>query len=184
MKEKLPEEAREKPLEIWFQDEARVGQKGTLTRIWARRGTRPRAPRDTRYESAYIFGAVCPARQTGAGIVMPHANAEAMNLHLAEISRQVARDTHAAVIMDGAGWHTAHTLVIPANITIIHLPPYAPELNPVENIWEFLRKNYLALRVHENYAAIVDACCHAWSSLMAMPDEIAAIATRDWADMS
>ena len=163
---------------------ARVGQKGTLTRIWARRGTRPRAPRDTGYESAYIFGAVCPARQTGAGIVMPHANADALNEHLAEISRCVAYGSHAALIMDGAGWHKAHKLVIPANITIIHLPPYAPELNPVENIWEYLRKNYLALRVHENYGAIVEACCHAWASLMAMPSQIESIATRQWAKVS
>ena len=76
MKDKLPEQARDKPLEIWFQDEARVGQKGSLTRVWARRGSRPRAPRDTRYESAYIFGAVCPERRTGAGIVMPSSSVE------------------------------------------------------------------------------------------------------------
>src|SRR5271168_3656355 len=76
--------------EDWFQDEARVGQQGTLTRVWAKRGSRPRAPRDQRYEWAYIFGAVCPERSATAALVLPCANAEAMNLHLAEISKQVA----------------------------------------------------------------------------------------------
>ena len=76
----LPDHARAKPLEVWYQDEARVGQQGTLTRVWAERGTRPRAPRDTRYVSAYIFGAICPARAETAetaALVMPHANTEA-----------------------------------------------------------------------------------------------------------
>ncbi len=70
----LPETARSKPLEIWFQDEARVGQQGTLTRIWAERGTRPRAPRDTRYIWSYIFGTVCPERAEAAALIMPHAD--------------------------------------------------------------------------------------------------------------
>src|ERR687897_1128548 len=78
----LPKEAAGKPVEVWFQDEARVGQQGTLTRVWARRGTRPRAPRDRRYAWAYLFGAVCPARAVGAGLVLPYADAAATGLHL------------------------------------------------------------------------------------------------------
>ena len=163
MKQALPAAARGKPLEIWFQDEARIGQKGTLTRIWARLGSRPPGPRDSRYEWAYIFAAVCPERATGAALVMPYANTEAMNLHLQEISRGVAPGAHAALIFDGAGWHTTDKLELPENITPVCLPPYAPELNPTENIWEYLRKNYLALRVFDDYDAIVDACCMAWN---------------------
>ena len=184
MTDKLPEQARGKPLEIWFQDEARVGQKGSLTRLWARRGSRPRAPRDTRYESAYIFGAVCPERRTGASVVMPYADTEALNAHLAEISRCVAESSHAALVLDGAGWHVASGLVIPRNITLVHLPPYSPELNPVENVWEYLRKNKLALRVHQTYDAIVDACCYAWNDFMATPDRIASVTARQWAVVS
>jgi hypothetical protein len=86
----LPLEAAGKPVEIWFTDEARVGQQGTLTRVWAKRGSRPRAPRDRRYEWAYLFGAICPERRTGAAIIMPEVNIEAMNEHLAEISRRVS----------------------------------------------------------------------------------------------
>jgi len=105
VQEALPEHAAGKPLEIWFQDEARVGQQGTLIRVWARRGTRPRAPRDRRYAWAYLFGAVCPERAVGAGLVLPFANAEAMNLHLQEVSRYVAPGAHAVLVLDGAGWH-------------------------------------------------------------------------------
>ena len=143
MKEALPPEAVGKPLEIWFQDEARVGQKGTLTRVWARRGSRPRAPRDTRYEWAYIFGAVCPERAIAAALVLPFANREAMNLHLREISQCVSEGAQALLVVDGAGWHTTARLQVPDNITLLILPPYAPELNPVENIWQYLRQNKL-----------------------------------------
>jgi len=122
-------------LEVWFQDEARVGQQATLTRIWAERGTRPRAPRDTRYKWTYIFGAVCPERGTTAALVMPKADTAAMNAHLAEISRTVAEGAHAILVLDGAGWHGSKALCIPENITLLMLPPYGPELNPIETVW-------------------------------------------------
>lgn len=178
----IPEQARGKPVELWWQDEARVGQQGSLTYVWAPCGSRPRAPRDQRYDWAYIFGAVCPARGIGAALVLPHVNAAAMNLHLAEISSQVAPGAHAVIILDGAGWHQAGAkLRIPDNISLLPLPPYSPELNPVENIWQFLRQNYLANRVYDTYEAIVDACCNAWNALTAAPDRITSIASRGWA---
>ena len=184
MTEALPLEVRDKPLEIWFQDEARVGQKGTLTRIWARKGSRPRGPRDTRYEWAYIFGAVCSERATGTALVMPYANTEAMELHLQVISRAVTAGAHCALVLDGAGWHVSPKLKLPSNITLIRLPPYAPELNPAENVWEYLRKNNLALRVHDDYDDIVEACCKAWNDLLAMPQQLASITRRTWAHVS
>ena len=97
MKEVVHEVAPDTPLEIWFMDEARVGQQGTLTRIWAKRGTRPRAVRDHRYTWAWIFGAVCPERAVGAAVVLPEVNVEAMNIHLAEISRCVSKGAHAVL---------------------------------------------------------------------------------------
>ena len=105
-----------------------------------------------------------------------------MTLHLAEISQAVAPGAHAVVVMDGAGWHKpGGRLDLPHNISILLLPPYCPELNPQENIWQFLRQNYLANRVFDTYDAIVDACCEAWNALMRQPDCITSIATRDWA---
>ena len=181
MKAALPKEAADKPVEVWFQDEARVGQQGPLTRVWARRGTRPRAPRDRRHAWAYLFGAVCPGRAVGAGLVLPHVNAEAMGLHLAEIGRHVAPGAHALVVLDGAGWHGAGDLAVPDNITLLPLPSRSPELNPVENVWEYLRQNQLGLRVWPDYEAIVATCCDAWNWLLAAPDRLASITRREWA---
>jgi hypothetical protein len=121
-----------KPIEIWFQDEMRLGQKNGIVRQWARRGSRPRQPTDQRYESAYLFGAICPARGTGAGLAMPYADTEAMQLHLEEIARRVARGAHAVLLLDRAGWHTTGRLVVPKNLTLVFLPSRAPEMNPVE----------------------------------------------------
>lgn len=178
----IPSEAKGRPIELWWQDEARVGQHGSLTYIWGERGSRPRALRDQRFDWTYLFGAACPARGVGAALVLPRANTYAMNLHLREISTQVTPGAHAVLICDGAGWHkTGGGLVVPANISLLHLPPYSPELNPIENIWQFLRQNFLSNRVFADYRAIVDACCEAWNALMAMPDRIRSITTRDYA---
>lgn len=184
MRAALPDGAKDKPLELWFQDEARVGQQGTLARLWARRGTRPSAPKDCRYAWAYIFGAVCLARATGAALVMPYANTEAMGAHLAEISQRVTAGAHAILVVDGAGWHSSKDLVVPANIALLTLPPYSPELNPVENIWQFLRQNHLANRVFDSYDAIMDACCAAWNEFLADTERIVSITSRDWAKVS
>lgn len=181
MAEIIPERAQNKTIEFWFQDEARVGQKGTLTRLWAKRGERPRMKRDQRHTSAYIFGAVCPARDVGAALVMPYVNIEAMNKHLAEIAKEIPENTHAVVIIDGAGWHLeGGELIVPDNISLMRLPPYSPELNAQENIWQFLRQNFLAGRIFDTYEEIVDACCAAWKALTAETGRIKSIASRPW----
>jgi len=138
-------------------------------------------PADQRYKNTYIFGAICPKRGTGAALVLPRADTEAMQLHLNEISKQVAKKAHAVLLMDRAGWHTTGKLNIPKNITIILLPPKSPELNPVENIWQYLRANYLSNRIFETYDAIVDAACDAWNRLISQPETITSIGMRDWA---
>ncbi|MBW8271521.1 transposase, partial [Caldovatus sp. SYSU G05006] len=138
----LPAEARGRPVEVWWQDEARVGQQGTLTRVWTARGSCPAAPKDCRYSWAYPFGAVCPARGVAAGLALPAVHQRARSLHPAEISRPVAPGAHAVVVMDGAGCHQRGPgRRVPANIAPLLLPPYAPESNPVENAWGFLRSN-------------------------------------------
>lgn len=146
-------------------------------------GSRPTVLRDLRYESAYLFGAVCPARDIAVGLVLPAANAEAMNLHLAEISKHVRPGAHAVITLDGAGWHqSGGRLKLPHNISLLRLPPYSPELNPVENVWQYLRQNYLANRVFDSYDAIVLACCDAWNALRNIPGKIQAITSRKWAE--
>jgi hypothetical protein len=168
-------------VEMWFQDEARIGQKNGIVRQWSRRGSRPRQPAGQRYENAYLFGAICPARGTGAAIAVPYADTEAMQLHLDEISRHVAGGAHAVLLLNRAGWHTTTNLTVLDNITPIFLPSRAPELNPVENIWQYLRASWLSNRVFETYHEIIEAIYNAWQKLIAKPDTITSIGMRQWA---
>ena len=161
----------------------RVGQKNGLTYQWAKKGTRPPQPKDQRYENAYLFGAVCPSRDTGVAIIMPYADTEAMQKHVDEISRAVAPGAHGLILFDQAGWHTTQKLKIPKNLTMMRLPPACPELNAAENIWQYLRQNYLSNRVFKDHSAILDACQNAWRRLLNEPGRIASIATRDWANI-
>jgi hypothetical protein len=168
-------------IEVWFADEARVGQKNRITRRWARRGSRPSAPSDQRTVSTYIFGAICPKEGKAVGLILPWCNTAMMNLHLAAISADVAPGRHALLLADQAGWHLSHKLVVPHNITIVLLPPKCPELNPQENVWQFIRDNWLSNRVFDDIHALIDHCCDAWNKLEAQPWTIMSIGLRDWA---
>ena len=104
-----------------------------------------------------------------------------MQLHLDEIARRVARGSHAVLLLDRAGWHTTGHLVVPKNLTLIFLPSRAPELNPVENIWQYLRQTWLSNRVFNTYEEIIEAACEAWRRLIAQPNTITSIGSREWA---
>ena len=136
-------------------------------RQWAERATRPRQPTDQRYDRAYLFGAICPARGVGAALAMP--DTEAMQFHLEETSRHVAEGAH-AILLDRAGTHATDKLNVPSDISQFFLPSRAPELNPVENIWQHLRANWLSNRVFDTYDEIIHAACEAWRKLIAQPD--------------
>ena len=130
---------------------------------------------------AYLFGAICPEQGTGAALVMPHADTQAMQHHLDEIARCTAPASHAIVILDQAGWHTTGKLRLPQNLSLLPLPPKSPELNPTENIWQFLRQTNLSNRIFDGYDAIVTAASQAWNTLIADPGRIKSIAARQWA---
>jgi transposase len=168
-------------VDIWFQDEARVGQRGTLTRTWAKKGTRPRLTRQQQFEYAYIFGAVCPKTNQSVGLVLPVANSDAMLIHLEEISKNIPKDRYGVVVLDGAAWHKAKKIQIFNNLSVLVLPPASPELNPVEQIWQQLRDNWLANRCYDGYEAILDACCHAWNWFVDLPGKISQLCSRSWA---
>src|SRR5215510_767791 len=183
---RLEEIARAKALdcdtiEIWFADEARIGQKNKITRRWAKRGSRPSARSDQRTASTYIFGAICPKEGKAVGLILPWCNTATMSLQLAAISADVAPGRHAVLLLDQAGWHLSQKLVVPSNITIVPLPAKCPELNPQENVWQFMRDNWLSNRVFENARALVDHCYHAWNKLEAQPWLIMSIGMRGWA---
>jgi len=160
----------------------RLGQKNGQVRQWAKRGTRPRQPADQRYESTYIFGAICPARDTGAALVLPKANTDAMQRHIEEIARHVSEGAVGVVLMDRASWHTTKKLKWPDNVRPLFIPPASPELNPAEQIWQYLRQTYLSNRVFPTYDDILDAACDAWNKLLAEAGRIASIATRSWSE--
>ena len=152
-----------------------------MTRRWARRGTRPRAPHDQRTLWTYIFGAICPAKGKGAGLVLPYCDTEAMAAQLKEISQAVSPGAHAVLLLDQAGWHLTPKLSVPGNITLLPLPPRAPELNPMENVWQFVRDNWLSNRVFGSYEEIVDLGCDAWTKLIDQPWIIMSLGLRQWA---
>jgi transposase len=155
-------------------------QRGTLTRIWARKGTRPRVVRQQQSESAYIFGAVCAQRDAAVALVLPYANTKTMALHLQEISQAVAPGRHAVLLLDQAGWHTTPKLPQFANITLLPLPAGSPELNPTEQVWQQLRDRSLANRCYDSYEQIVEACCDAWNKFTQIPGAIRSLCIRSW----
>ncbi len=146
-------------------DEARFGQQGTLTRMWAPRGSRPTAVKQTRYEWVYLYAAVEPTTGASVALQAPLVNTETFNVFLGMLSDELGPKDHAVLILDQAGWHKARKMVVPGNITILHLPPYSPELNPVERLWAYLRSHYLANRVYDDYQHLLDAGAQAWQQL-------------------
>nr|WP_272931086.1 transposase [Acetobacter indonesiensis] len=127
--------------------------------------------------AAWIFGAICLQKGSAAGLVLPVCNLHGMQLHLAEISRTITQGAHAVLIVDQAAWHTSQKLDVPENITILPLPPRAPELNPVENLWQFIRNTWLSNRIFRTYD---DIACHAWNQLVDQPWRIMSIGLRNW----
>jgi transposase len=162
----------DKRIALWCQDEARVGQKGRTGHRWWIRGERPPGLCDKHFEFAYIFGAVRPATGEAFALVLPTVSAAAMDLFLAELAKTIPDDQHVVMLLDQAGWHGAKALNLPKAITLVPLPPYSPELNPVERLWLHLRERYLSHRLLADYDAVLDACCDAWNAVAAEPERI------------
>jgi transposase len=162
-------------IQVWHQDEARFGQKGTLTRVWARRGSRPRRVRQDGRESLYVMTAVCAASGAAVGLIMPELDTAVVNLFLEELSRRLAPKVHAVLLWDNAGYHTSGGLVVPENVSLIGLLPYSPELNPVENLWHYLRSHHWSHRVYPDYETLRDAATESWRAVCLDPEKIRSI---------
>lgn len=163
---------------MWFEDEARIGQQGTLTTKWAEKGTRPTAVKQTEYEWAYISAAVNPRTGQALGIITEEMNTPVMNDLLLNLSRILGDDRHAVLVWDGAGFHTSGALEVPDNITLLPLPPYSPELNCVERIWLWMRSHHLSNRAYEDHDHVARAIADSCSRLDA--DRIKSICRTDW----
>ena len=146
-----------------------------MTRIWALRGSRPRAVRQTKYEWLYVLGAVCPQTGQSVGLLCPYLNTKVMNVFLEQFRREVDPAVHVILLWDQAGFHTSKELQIPSNITIVPLPPYSPELNPMENLWHFLRSHYWSNRAYTDYDDLRFAAVDAWQQAALDPDRIKSV---------
>ena len=171
----IAEQHPDKEVQVWHQDEARFGQQGTLTRVWARRGSRPRRMRRNGRESLYVLTAVCATSGAAVGLVMPELNTAVVNLFLEELSRQLAPGAHAVLLWDNAGYHVGGGLVVPENVSLIGLLPYSPELNPVENLWHYLRSHHWSNRVYPDYEALRDAAAESWRAVCLDSEKIRTI---------
>jgi transposase len=176
--EQLARVRNERPdrrLLIFHQDEARFGQQGTLTRVWAPKGSRPPAVKQTEYEYLWVVGAVCAETGQAEAILAPNLNTAVMNVFLREFSRSLTADVHAVLIWDGAGFHRSGKLEVPENVSLIELPPYSPQLNPIENLWHYLRSHHWSNRWYENYDALMEVAIDAWRKVALDPERVKSV---------
>jgi transposase len=163
----------EAKIELWCEDEARIGQKGRVCHRWYERGIRPPGPADQRFDSLYLFAVCRPG--TDEALALPEATTASMGVFLAHFAQALAPGVHAVLLLDQAGWHISHQLAVPENVTLLPLPPYSPELNPVERVWPYLRERFLSHRVLGSYTAVLDAACRAWNALAAETGRLASL---------
>jgi transposase len=140
--------------------------------VWAETGSRPRAPKQGGFKSLHVFTAVCPATGQAEGLIAEHVNADTTQKFLDGLAKTIASHKHVALIWDGAGYHTAKALRVPANITLVTLPPRSPELNPTENLWHYLRSHHWSNRAYANLDAVERAAVQGWRRVCLRPELI------------
>jgi transposase len=128
------------------------------------KGTRPVGWRQTQYEYLYVFGAACPQTGQTSGLLAPYLNTNSVNAFFREFEKEITPDVHVIMIWDRAGFHTADNVKVPESVSIINLPPYSPQLNPIEKLWQYLRKHFWSNRVYADYDALRRAAIEAWQN--------------------
>lgn len=171
----------EASVEVWYQDEARLGLQPIVRRVWARCGQRPRAPAQTRYEWLYVYGFVHPVQGDTYWLILPVVNIQAMSLALQEFARDVGAGAtkHIVLVVDQAGWHTSARVVIPEGISLVPLPAHTPELQPAERLWPLVREG-VANAVFPDVDALQDQLVDRCLQLRQLPDQIRALTHYHW----
>ena len=169
-----------KKIRLFFQDEARIGQKGRVCHRWFTKGKRPPGRSDQRYTFAYLYGAVEPGCDNAFALILPEVSANAMQIYLDRFAATIGPDEHVLMVLDKAGWHGANTLRIPASITLEPLPPRSPELNPAERVWLFLKEKFLSHRLLGDYDAILDATAAAWNRMLGEAGRLTSLCSYPW----
>lgn len=172
----------DKQIVLWFEDEARFGQQGTLTRVWAERGSRPRAFRQNERESLYLCASVCPTTGERHCCVVPWLNSDVMEAYLNDFASHLDENVHAIMVLDGAGWHSSPKLNVPKNITLLSLPPNSPELNPAELPWREMRQKYLGNQIFATIEELDRAIVNAWMEVTKNNVKLAELCNFDWID--
>jgi putative transposase len=162
-----------------FEDEARFGRISDPRRCWAPPGVRPEVNTQFIREYEYAFAAVSPQDGILDTLVLPTVNTEAMSVFLAEVSRRHAEE-FIVMVLDGAGWHKARRLVVPANMRLLSLPPWSPQLNPVEHVWDEVREKWFANRVFDSINAVEEQLISALKTLEEDATRVASLTGFDW----
>ena len=162
-----------------FQDEARFGRISDPKRCWAMEGIRPEIKAQTIREYVYIFGAISPKDGCHDSLILPYANTEAMSIFLEEVSSRHSEE-QIIMFMDQAGWHKSKGLRVPENIELAYLPPYSPELNPEEQIWDELREKFFGNKLFKTLETVMDTAVKGLQIMERSSEKLKNLAHRDW----
>ncbi len=161
-----------RPVALIRQDEGRFDRINYCnTACWAPKGIRPRTPRQIVRTSTYVYTGVCMALGKMTSLILPHVNTEMMNIFLRHVAEDF-KNYFVSMLVDGAGWHRSESLIVPENIRLVPLPPYSPELNPVEHIWDYLRENAMPNIAFRSLRQLEDALCRQLRNLENDPDRV------------
>lgn len=165
---------------MWFEDEGRFGQQGTITRVWALKGKRAYVSKQTDYEWVYVFGAICPMTGQTHGCLISFADTLAMNGYLRDFIKHIPADEHILMVLDRAGWHRSKALCIAGNLTLLLLPSYSPELNPVELLWWQMRDKHLSNQVFETVDQLDKDVGKSWCAVTCEPETVRSLCLFPW----
>lgn len=162
-----------------FQDEARFGRISDTRYCWARRPMRPMVKAMLTHQYTYAYGAVSPVDGKFDSLVLPHVNTECMQLFITEIARRYPQE-NIVMVVDGAGWHQSKSFLMPSNLKLLFLPPYSPELNPQEHIWDELREKYFHNQAFDSMDALEEQLLVGLRHLEQSPAIVRSISAWDW----
>ena len=164
---------------LMFQDEGRFGLLGKPRRCWAPAGVRPVVGARLLRKFSYAFAAVSPHDGVMDSLILPWVNASTMSMFLATVSQRHP-DEYIVMVMDQAGWHIAHELEVPKNMRLVLLPPYSPEINPAEHIWDALRENCIGNTVFASLDAADKALSKGLRSIESDPERMQSLTGFEW----
>ena len=187
MEKKLPEALTQavagfpsaQPLRLMFQDEARFGRISACCYCWCPKPLRPLVRAMLTHQYVYAYAAVSPSDGRMDSLVLPHVNSQCMQIFLTEIAARYPTE-NIVMVLDGAGWHRSQQIVLPPNLRLLYLPPYAPELNPVEHVWDDLREKHFHNRTFDSLDALEEHLVSALQRYEADPTRVHSITAREW----